>query len=166
MFGQRAFVSLAAMGALLPLLGRHTDPSAAPVSAWPTELAGQGLTPLPPSDLDRDFAQAAPIEVARFACGDAHVVVRRVPLATPRLHSLRECFRGLGRLVRPGSDGLGPCGSPASSFFVEGGPRPMVVHEWIVDADGRVETDFLAWYWRAQSGSLRPPFLAYAYVDR
>ncbi|QDU69313.1 hypothetical protein [Engelhardtia mirabilis] len=166
MRGRRAFLGVAALAALVPLVARPGVPESAAVGDWPVELDGVALRPLPPSELDRTFAQSAPIEVARFEHDGAHLVLRRVPHATPKLHSLRECYRGSGRSVRPLQDVVRPGGERASAFEVTEMEQRLLVHEWIVDADGRVESDFQSWYWHASTSRLRPPFLAFARVER
>lgn len=150
--------------ALLPLLrptvvradGGATQAFAETPRVW----QGRALRPLALSVVEQRFAAHFPGRIARLTDGEQLLVLRDVSTPTRMLHPAADCYRGLGyriaqaRLERDAEALLWRC------FVAERVGVKTRVCERIVDTNGASFTDTSSWYWSAQLGRSRGPWLA------
>lgn len=150
--------------ALLPLLRPAAERAEASATAAFTETPrvwqGRALRPLALSAVEQRFASHFPGRITRLTDGEQLLVLRDVSTPTRMLHPATDCYRGLGyrieqaRLERDAEGLLWRC------FVAERGGAKTRVCERIVDANGASFTDTSSWYWAAQLGRSRGPWLA------
>lgn len=150
--------------ALLPLLrpaaARAEAGAAVVFTETPQVWQGRALRPLALSAVEQRFASHFPGRITRLTDGEQLLVLRDVSSPTRMLHPAADCYRGLGyhieqaRLERDAEALLWRC------FIAERGGVKTRVCERIVDANGGSFTDTSSWYWAAQLGRSRGPWLA------
>lgn len=139
--------------------------------AWPERLFGAALVPVALTPVDRKLAANLPGELARFAAGERHVLLRRLREASRHVHSVEPCMRGSGFTILPQPDRHVSSENPLeagmwSSFLAVSDAEQLRVLERVVDGNGRVFSDVSAWYWSAALGSSPPPYLCLTVVER
>lgn len=159
-----ALLGVLMLCALLPLLRpaavRADAGATAAFTETPQEWRGRALRPLALSAVEQRFAAHFPGRIVRLTDGEQLLVLRDVSVPTRMLHPATDCYRGLGyrieqaRLERDADALLWRC------FIAERGGVKTRVCERIVDAKGASFTDTSSWYWAAQLGRSRGPWLA------
>ena len=158
---------LACAAALAPAL-MWTKPRApsAPVSGTvPADFTFQGVTrplrPLPPSEAEKAFSSGFPGTLSSHRWGDGQVILRRVGVATRRLHASRDCLRAAGFTATEAITVDLRDGSRWARFRAAKGDLRLTVHERIAsEGDGSTWTDVSAWYWSALGRPLNGPWRA------
>jgi exosortase/archaeosortase family protein len=165
--GRMEWGSLTAAAVLAPLLawGAPRTPERAEVGPLPVNFTFDGLTlplaPLPASEAERAFAKSFPGTLSSHLWGGDQVILRRVNVATRRLHPSRDCLRAAGYETGEAITVIRPDGSTWSRFYATRDGLRLVVHERIVgEGDGRTWTDVSAWYWSALRRPLNGPWQA------
>lgn len=163
-----ALYLLACLGAgLAPLFGPGPEPSSPNASfpGWPEAVAGLPLEPSPPLPVDRDLS-LFPGRFGRFQSGPRHVLLRWLDRPARELHSLRECYRGLGYAIVPEPTEAAFDGGSWSVFRAEREGEALRVYERVEDGEGRLHPELSRWYWSALFGRSRPPYRSVAIVER
>lgn len=165
--GRAEWGILALAAVLAPLLawGAPRTPERVDVGPVPVEFTFDGLTlplaPLPASDAERAFAKSFPGTLSSHLWGGDQVILRRVTVATRRLHPSRDCLRAAGYETGEAITVTRPDGSTWARFYATRDGLRLVVHERIVgEGDGRSWTDVSAWYWSALRRPLNGPWQA------
>jgi exosortase/archaeosortase family protein len=159
-----------ALGALLAW--RMTDSPRSPADAphlasWPATLDGLPLVSLPLSVREARFAQAFPGHIAKFRCGDAEVILRRVTAPTRYMHPSSDCLRGAGfevtsKPMHEDADGrLWGC-----SLAERANEKWRVRERYVNAAQNLVCTDASAWFWEAVMHSDEGPWMAITIMER
>jgi hypothetical protein len=160
------FVALA-FAATAPLLRRNTAPaSSRDFPGWPAEFDGATLTRMPATKQDEFFTRDFPGRVARFAAGDAQVVVRWVNAPTRRLHPAAHCFAGAGYSLDPRPMRHDAHGGLMNCFAASRGGEALHVCEQLRDAAGVSWPDVSAWYWHAAAAPAGSSWWSYVIVER
>lgn len=159
-----ALLGVLMLCALLPLLRptavRAEAGATRAFTETPQVWQGRALRPLALSAVEQRFASHFPGRITRLTDGEQLLVLRDVSTPTRMLHPATDCYRGLGyhieqaRLERDAEALLWRC------FVAERGGVKTRVCERIVDANGASFTDTSSWYWAAQLGRSRGPWLA------
>jgi hypothetical protein len=169
-FGWLALSGIAAMGmlALWPKWNEGKLPSGRTGgAAWPATLDGARLVPVPLSSREARFAQAFPGRIAKFRCGDAEVIFRRVAEATRFMHPSGDCLRAAGfdvtsKPVQEDADGrLWGC-----SIAERAGEAWRVRERYVNGGQTRVCTDASAWFWEAVFHPGEGPWTAVTVMER
>ena len=168
MNGRVLFVLALLLAASAPLLPRNSAPAdSSGFPGWPAAYEGLPLTPLPASRQDEYFTRDFPGKVARFAAGEAQVVIRWVNSPTRRLHPAAHCFAGVGYHIAPRPmrrSGTG--GELMSCFAASKDGETLAVCEQMRDAAGRSWPDVSAWYWHAVLAPAGSSWWSYVVVRR
>ncbi len=142
--------------------------SASDAPAWPATLDGVPLEPLPLTPKEALFARSFPGALARFRCGDAEVILRKVTHATRKLHSSADCLRAAGCRVEPQAvfrdrDGRTWGRFEASSFT---GIHEVSERITPLRHGGPEFTDVSAWFWHALLHEDEGPWMAVTVMRR
>lgn len=123
-----------------------------------TNAAGETLHPIPLSPAEERFLKGFPGTFARFSDPDGrnHYLYRWVTQPTRKLHSSRDCLRGLGyRVGEAHLDGAWAC------FSARQGRTRWKARERIRESSGSKSWSTVsAWYWQAVLGRSKGPWLA------
>ena len=76
--------------------GTGRESSASQSTGWPAMLDGVALVRRPLSAAEKGFARAFPGSIAKFAWGEAEVILRRTDRATRMMHPAGDCLRAAG----------------------------------------------------------------------
>ena len=160
-------VLLVCAAGLAPLLDMATARTPGPpdLAQGPSLFTFQGLClplhPLPLTATETAFARSFPGTLSSHSWGKDQVILRRVNVATRRLHPSRDCLRAAGfdttetLTVRHGD------GSQWARFHATREGERWLVHERITSSqNGSSWTDVSAWYWSALWHPLNGPWQA------
>ena len=168
--GNICYIVACLLAALMPLLMRPTEPShsgrAVEFTAWPAELEGKPLTPLPLTELEQLFASDFPGRIGRFTDGKREVIVRWVTEPTRKMHFASDCFQGLGYTVKPLPVHRDKQGALWASFAASKGNERLRVYERIYSNAGESWTDVSAWYWSALRNENNGPWWALTVAEK
>ena len=129
--------------------------------AWPATFQGVPLRPLPLTAKEAQFAKSFPGSLARFQCGDAEIIMRRVTAATRKLHSSADCLRASGYAIKHRPVRADADGDLWGRFEARSAQGKYEVTERITSAHTRKSfTDVSAWYWHAVWHGDDGPWLA------
>ena len=147
------YIVACVLAGLMPLLSATSEPSGvgreADFTAWPAELNGAPLTPMPLTELEQRFAADFPGKIGRFTDGKREIIIRWVTEPTRKMHFASDCFQGLGYTVKPLPVHRDKQGALWSSFAASKGNERLRVYERIYSDQGESWTDVSAWYWSA-----------------
>jgi hypothetical protein len=165
------FACAALLAAASPLLPLHSSSAGSGgFPGWPANWEGASLTPMPGSPQDEYFTRDFPGKVARFAAGDAQVVIRWVNSPTRRLHPAAHCFTGAGYHIEPRpmrqSRGEGGSSGLMSCFAASKGSEVLDVCEQLRDGTGNSWPDVSAWYWNAVAAPAGSSWWSFVVVER
>lgn len=119
------------------------------------------LHPLPATPEEIAFAQGFPGMLASCRWGERQVILRRVQIATRRLHPSRDCLRAAGFETSEAKTVTLSDGSTWSRFSATRDGLRRIVHERLIsEADGTTWTDVSSWYWSAMWHPLNGPWRA------
>lgn len=156
-----------------PLLAIATPRPVIPTSGGPllTHFTFDGihrpLQPLPPTDMERAFAEGFPGTIASYLWMDRQVIVRDVTRATRRLHPTRDCLRASGYETTESVTEVRHDGATWSRFSAWKESQRLTIHERIVStANGSSWTDVSAWFWSALLHPLNGPWRAETVIER
>lgn len=146
--------------------GSGREPGPGEAADWPVMLEGVALVRRPLSQAEENFARAFPGAIAKFAWGDAEVIMRRTDRATRMMHPSGDCLRAAGFEIHSepvfrDADGL----LWGASIALRDGKR-WLVHERYVPAGGEARTDASAWFWQALLHPEQGPWTAITVVRR
>ena len=152
--GEILFLGLCVLAALRPFLISERDLQsheghAKGFPGWESIAELADLKPLKLRARDAQFAAQFPGEVAAFARGRNIWVARWVAKPTRKLHPAADCLRATGYAVRPEPIFADARRAHWGTISASRGNEKLLVHERIVDRDGREFTDVSAWYWSA-----------------
>ena len=162
----RNYLIACCVAALIPFFAGPAQEEHPAFPGWPTEIAGLELTPVEAREEDRGFELSYDGRFARFQAGEHHVLLWWIARPSRRVHSIRDCYRGLGYAIRPEGETKVLDGRPWGTFLAERAGERLRVYERVEDADGRVFTNVSAWYWSTLLGRSRTPTWACALVTR
>jgi exosortase/archaeosortase family protein len=157
-----------------PLMMARADSPTPPVASDPAPLlfTFNGVTlpldPLPASPEEAAFAKSFPGTLSCHRWGSSHqIILRRVDVATRRLHPSRDCLRAAGFQT---SDSVLVHTSDScewSMFHATRGETRLCVHERIVsERDDSSWTDVPAWFWGAVRHPLNGPWCAETVISQ
>ena len=129
-------------------------------------MNGHELEPLMLTSKEKTFTQGFPGQIARFQCGAAELVLRRVLRATRMLHSSRDCFQAAGYDIEPCGQCTTASGERWASFIAERGAERLRVRERITDDQDDQWTDPGSWFWSALFNPHQGPWLAVTMIER
>jgi exosortase/archaeosortase family protein len=165
--GRAGPVLLACAAVLAPLLALTTprNPGPPDVGNPPSLFTFQGLTlplqPLPQTAAERAFAESFPGTLSSHRWGDSQVILRRVNVATRRLHPSADCLRAAGFATTEAFNVSLADGTQWARFHATKDGLRLIVHERVTSAlDGSTWTDVSAWYWSALRHPLNGPWQA------
>lgn len=165
--GRAGGVLFACAAVLAPLLALTTPrtPGPAELGKPPSLFTYQGLTlplrPLPQTAAESAFAKSFPGTLSSHRWGDAQVILRRVKVATRRLHPSADCLRAAGFATTDAFVVSLGDGSRWARFHATKDGLRLTVHERITsERDGSNWTDVSAWYWSAIRHPLNGPWQA------
>ena len=143
-----------ALAALMPFVSARFETPATSAAAvafpgWPSTFEGKRLTPLPLTEIEKNFASGFPGRIARFSDGEHEIIIRWVTEATRMMHPASDCFQGLGYSVKPLPAHRDERGSLWASFTATKSNERLIVFERIHSDSGETWTDVSAWYWSA-----------------
>jgi hypothetical protein len=147
------FLLLCVLAALRPL---GTDQRLRTDSAEDTGFPGwssaplpSGLAPLELNPRDARFAEQFPGRITAFTDGRSTWIVRWLARPTRKLHPAADCLRATGYTVTPEPIFAAADSSHWGVVSASRGREKLIVHERIIDPDGREFTDVSAWFWSA-----------------
>ena len=147
------FLLLCALAALRPLLKvsvpRDEVGSDAGFPGWIAAPLPNGAMPLKLSPRDVKFAEQFPGRIAAYSDDQSTWIVRWVTRPTRKLHPASDCLRATGYTVAPEPIFAEANGSHWGVVSASRGPEKLIIHERIIDANGREFTDVSAWFWSA-----------------
>ena len=148
------YLSACVIAALMPFVSARvetpvTGATAMAFPGWPSTFEGKTLTPLPLTEIEKNFASGFPGRIARFSDGEHEIIFRWVTEATRMMHPASDCFQGLGYSVKPLPARRDARGTLWASFAATKGGERLVVFERIHSDSGETWTDVSAWYWSA-----------------
>ncbi|MEM1347186.1 MAG: archaeosortase/exosortase family protein [Myxococcota bacterium] len=135
---------------------------------FPTHFEGRELHALELGERERDVLGSFPGKVGRFHDGTHTVVLRWVTKPTRALHPAKDCYRGLGfsvHTIEPWRDAEGRVWSRFEAEHPVTGEH-LVVRESITGSDGASSADLSSWYWSANFGRTKGPWLAWTVATR
>lgn len=137
----------------------------------PASFTFNGLTlplhPLPSSPEESAFSKSFPGTISSHQWGDDQVILRRVTLATRRLHPSRDCLRAAGYETTDSVVVKTQDGAEWSRFSASGENSILTIHERIVsEQDGSSWTDVPTWYWSALRHPLNGPWRAETLISK
>jgi exosortase/archaeosortase family protein len=154
--GRSGYVLLAIAAVLAPVLAISTPRTPEPpgLGKSPSLFTFQGLTlplqPLPQTAAESAFAKSFPGTLSSHRWGDTQVILRRVNVATRRLHPSADCLRAAGFATTDAFVVRLRDGGQWSRFHASKDGLRLIVHERITsELDGSAWTDVSAWYWSA-----------------
>jgi hypothetical protein len=119
------------------------------------------LRPLPQTGAESAFAKSFPGTLSSHHWGDEQVILRRVTVATRRLHPSADCLRAAGFATTDAFVVSLGDGSRWARFHATKDGLRLIVHERITsELDGSNWTDVSAWYWSAIRHPLNGPWQA------
>ena len=158
---QWLFVTMV-LAAAAPLVATHRThdlPDQHLARPWPHEFEGRPLTPVPLSPQETRFLGDFPGAVARFTDGQRDILMRRVTVATRKLHPAEDCYRGWGFEVEAARIHTDRDGSLWRCFAARRDGATREICEQIRDEEGRSFTDVSSWYWSATLERTAAPWL-------
>lgn len=161
--GRRAAVvtlALLATAGGVTIVSRGAPAPTADPGDWPATLHGVALTPLPLSPVETRFAAAFPGSIARFAWGDAEVILRRTDRPTRRMHPAAHCLRAAGFQSHAEPAFRDADGLLWGSSTARRDGRRWQIYERYTSANGDAFTDASTWYWQALLHPRRGPWTA------
>lgn len=165
--GKCAWILLGLAAILAPVLVMACPRADASVPAgdMPSEFSFNGLKlplePLPMTDAEISFAGSFPGELANYRWGRDQVILRRVTVATRKLHPSRDCLRASGFQVGESRTVTLADGSVWARFDAFHDGMRWTVHERVTsDCNGSTWTDVSAWFWSAFARPLNGPWQA------
>jgi exosortase/archaeosortase family protein len=165
--GRASEVMLVCAAVLGPLLALTTPrtPGPAELGKPPSLFTYQGLTlplrPLPQTGAESAFAKSFPGTLSSHHWGGEQVILRRVTVATRRLHPSADCLRAAGYATTDAFVVSQGDGSRWARFHATKDGLRLIVHERITsELDGSNWTDVSAWYWSAIRHPLNGPWQA------
>ena len=169
-FNNICYVVTCVLAALTPLLWAPKElpheSSAVTFTAWPSELDGKQLTPLPLTELEQQFATDFPGKIGRFTDGSREIIIRWVTEPTRKMHFASDCFQGLGYTVEPLPVHRDKQGALWASFAASKGNEHLRVSERIYSDSGESWTDVSAWYWSALRNENGGPWWALTVAEK
>ncbi len=119
------------------------------------------LHPLPSTEAEVAFARSFPGTLSSHLWGNDQVILRRVTVATRRLHPSRDCLRAAGFETTEALTVSHGDGSQWARFNASRNGERWTVHERITTSqNGSSWTDVSAWYWSALFHPLNGPWQA------
>ena len=152
---------------LAPLLAMATPRTPRPpdLAQGPLLFTFQGLClplhSLPLTATETAFARSFPGTLSSHSWGKDQVILRRVNVATRRLHPSRDCLRAAGFDTTEALTVSHGDGSQWARFHATREGERWLVHERITSSqNGSSWTDVSAWYWSALWHPLNGPWQA------
>lgn len=138
-------------GVGVKIAARPIHPSVAPHEGgdWPAMMEGVSLVRQPLSPHEEGFARAFPGSIAKFAWGDAEVILRRTRKPTRMMHPAADCLRAAGFVIHEEPVFRDADGRLWGASTARRDGRIWRVHERYVSANGKDRTDASSWYWQA-----------------
>ena len=166
----RLLLIVCVLAASMPWLRAPADLAAAGVAhgftAWPDRVGTLSLESAPLQDEDRRLLRGFPGQLARFDAEGRHVLAWWTDAPSHQVHSIRECYRGLGYDIEPEparpAFGAGTWGR----FLATRGAERLLIHEQVRDGAREEHSSIPAWYWSAVFGASPAPYTAWVVVER
>jgi exosortase/archaeosortase family protein len=169
--GEMALLACAAL--LAPLLAMATPRTPCPpdLAQGPSLFTFQGLClplhPLPLTETETAFARSFPGTLSSHLWRKDQVILRRVNVATRRLHPSRDCLRAAGFDTTEALTVSHGDGSQWARFEATRDNERWTVHERITSSqNGSSWTDVSAWYWSALWHPLNGPWQAETVISK
>ncbi|MGB6220813.1 exosortase/archaeosortase family protein [Haloferula sp.] len=142
-------VMIVTAGMLVTSPGREPSNHPSGAFAWPTMLEGVALVPQALSPVEQRFARSFPGQIAKFAWGEAELIMRRTDRATRMMHPSDHCLRAAGFETHSEPVFRDADGRLWGASLARRDGKKWLVHERYVSKNGDAHTDASAWYWQA-----------------